>query len=655
MNTVRIIARVRPLLNGEINKDVVVHAEGTTISMPNPKNENENFTFPFNAVHNMESSQTHLFAEVSSTVKHLFGGNDVTIFAYGATGSGKTYTMRGEGASTERGIIPRLLAAIYRRGTELERKTVGKTTMIATMSYYEIYNDKVFDLFVSPDKRTLSGLPLRDNGGKTVVVGLVEKEIKTAMEFEKLYSKANTNRSTSATKLNAHSSRSHAIVCVRVATTNCETGERRAGTISCIDLAGSEDNRRTANDKERMTESASINKSLFVLAQCVEAMTKKQNRIPYRESKMTRILSLGQNNGLTVMILNLAPTKAFHMDTLSALNFANRAKKIELKPADTDYILPDRPIRAFGTTKGNIQPLTARSLGEKSQGATRAPLAGKSLHKLTSSGMSKIQYEQNIDDLVAKKVEEILTARGLNEPVKPPLSDMDDIISKRLELLEKRVDKKADVKTEGLTYAIMAKQHVVCGESSSALKMYQLALEYFPGQQKLMDNIATLRREKSHINAKSEESVTKRRTSFTRQEVYVSEQAFTTPMRTISKKAFKVFTDNENSDFMDSFEEEGVEWEDQMDEDYVPPVDITQTPRTAQLLDIVNSEDIVQIMKLKGVGKKRAEAMARHVRELREASDEDGDFPAIKDLQELGMIRGISKTMVDNMRGGLMT
>lgn len=619
MNTVRIIARVRPLLNGEINKDIVVHADGTAISMPNPKNENENFTFPFNAVHNMESSQTQLFAEgklgfrgdfrgdcrstivlhadglmlhtVASILKHLFGGNDVTIFAYGATGSGKTYTMRGGVPSAERGIIPRLLAAIYRRGAELERKN---TTMTATMSYYEIYNDKVFDLFVSPDKRTPSGLPLRDNGGKTVVVGLVEKEIKTAMEFEKLYSKANTNRSTSATKLNAHSSRSHAIVCVRVATMNCETGERRAGTISCIDLAGSEDNRRTANDKERMTESASINKSLFVLAQCVEAMTKKQSRIPYRESKMTRILSLGQNNGLTVMILNLAPTKAFHMDTLSALNFANRAKKIELKQAETDY--PDRSIRTFGTTKGNIQPLAARSLGEKSQGATRAPLAGKSLHKLAFSGMAKIHHEQlqNFDDLVAKKVEEILTARGLNEPVKAALPDVSDNINKRLELLEKMVDKKADVKTEGLTYAIMAKQHVDRGESSSALKYYQLALEYFPGQPKLMDNIATLRREKSPPNAKSEESITKRRTSIIRKEVYTSEQAFATPMRAISKKAFKVFAD----DFVDSFDEE-VEWEDQMDEDYVPPMDIAQTPRTAQLLDIVNSDDIMQIMQLK--------------------------------------------------------
>lgn len=188
--------------------------------------------------------------------------------------------------------------------------------MTATMSYYEIYNDKVFDLFMPPEKRTPSGLPLRDNGGKTVVVGLTEKEISSLKEFETLYDKANNNRSTSATKLNAHSSRSHAIICVRVVIENRDTGETRVGTVSCIDLAGSEDNRRTANDKERMTESASINKSLFVLAQCVEAMTKKQNRIPYRESKMTRILSLGQNNGLTVMILNLAPTKAFHMDTL---------------------------------------------------------------------------------------------------------------------------------------------------------------------------------------------------------------------------------------------------------------------------------------------------------------------------------------------------
>jgi len=148
--------------------------------------------------------------------------------------------------------------------------------MSAIMSYYEIYNDKVYDLFETPEKRTLGGLPLREQNGKTHVVGLTETEITTLKEFEALYDKANSNRSTSATKLNAHSSRSHAIICVRVELRNNTNGDVKVGTVSCIDLAGSEDNRRTANDKERMVESASINKSLFVLSQCVEAMTKKQ-------------------------------------------------------------------------------------------------------------------------------------------------------------------------------------------------------------------------------------------------------------------------------------------------------------------------------------------------------------------------------------------
>ena len=89
-------------------------------------------------------------------------------------------------------------------------------------------------------------------------------------------------------------------------------------TASAIDLAGSEDNRRTDNVRERMVESASINKSLFVLAKCVEAIGSNSARIPYRESKMTRILSLGQNNGLTIMILNLAPTRQFHLDCTSS-------------------------------------------------------------------------------------------------------------------------------------------------------------------------------------------------------------------------------------------------------------------------------------------------------------------------------------------------
>lgn len=138
---------------------------------------------------------------VSPTVKHLFNGYDITLFAYGVTGTGKTHTMRGGKTLAERGVIPRLLSGIYRRSRKIEKDAKNETTVNVTMSYYEIYNDKVFDLFEAPDKRTMTGLQLRDNGGKTVVVGLTERPCESLKEFEKLYSEANVNRSTSATKV----------------------------------------------------------------------------------------------------------------------------------------------------------------------------------------------------------------------------------------------------------------------------------------------------------------------------------------------------------------------------------------------------------------------------------------------------------------------
>lgn len=138
---------------------------------------------------------------VAPSVKHLFNGFDMTIFAYGVTGTGKTHTMRGGKSLAERGVIPRMLSAIYRRARKIEKDSDGETTVEVAMSYYEIYNDRVFDLFEAPEKRTASGLPIRDNHGKTVVVGLSERPCSSLKEFEQSYDLANINRSTSATKV----------------------------------------------------------------------------------------------------------------------------------------------------------------------------------------------------------------------------------------------------------------------------------------------------------------------------------------------------------------------------------------------------------------------------------------------------------------------
>ena len=154
---------------------------------------------------------------MAPTIKHLFNGFDVTIFAYGSTGTGKTHTMRGGKTLAERGVIPRLLSGIYRRGRRIEKDSGGQTTVEIALSYYEIYNDKVFDLFEAPEKRTLAGLPLRDSNGKTIVVGLTQRPCENLKAFEKLYDHANVNRSTGATKVSSCVPKSVLIVLTSVA------------------------------------------------------------------------------------------------------------------------------------------------------------------------------------------------------------------------------------------------------------------------------------------------------------------------------------------------------------------------------------------------------------------------------------------------------
>ncbi|KAH6649211.1 hypothetical protein F5144DRAFT_552365, partial [Chaetomium tenue] len=137
----------------------------------------------------------------------------------------------------------------------------------------------------------------------------------------------------------------------------------KESTASAIDLAGSEDNRRTDNGKERLVESAAINKSLFVLSQCIDAISRGDKRIPYRESKMTRILSLGQNNGITVMILNLAPIRSYHLDTLSSLNVSSRAKRIEVREIENEIVYKQAPrtnsggLGGIGVLRQPLRPL----------------------------------------------------------------------------------------------------------------------------------------------------------------------------------------------------------------------------------------------------------------------------------------------------------
>lgn len=654
--------------------------------------------------------------------------------------------MRGGKSLAERGVIPRLLSAIYRRARKIEKDAAGETQVEVAMSYYEIYNDRVFDLFEPTEKRTAAGLPIRDNNGKTVVVGLTEQPCETLKEFEKMYDEANLNRSTSATKLNAHSSRSHAILCVRV--TQTTGNETRISTASAIDLAGSEDNRRTDNNKDRLVESASINKSLFVLAQCVEAISKKQSRIPYRESKMTRILSLGQNNGLTVMILNLAPVRSYHLDTLSSLNFANRTKKIEVNEIENQPFFRDlpakksdgpsssavngpsinrqplrpkllsqnshlkevttnvaKPTKQFAVYTDKAKPTKPSNLANTSQARSAVPSIkspkrtsseantgfgrpskafrrddGAKSSKATEAAMSK----DAIEALIQQKVSEALAERADSTTVSnsEPISDE---MQKRLEALEKRVEGQETERAEGLQYLLMAKQHQVRGEDASALKMYQLALPHFPGNEKLVRKVSALqekiaakkadKRSQSPAPAKctaaspapvertaprrkaktedddsyhevqepqaadddEDEFVYRPRTKIRRPHNAKLTRPVTMPLLpTQSDLSFK-HTPAQESDASDS-------------EDELAHALTAQTPRTKYLLNIINTKDVSQIKLLKGVGAKKAEAIVNCLCDLEDESGSDG---RVRSLGQLGKLRGVGVKTVENMRSGL--
>ncbi|KAK5625647.1 hypothetical protein RRF57_001363 [Xylaria bambusicola] len=709
--SVRVVARIRPLLEKELDKDIIVRPASnddgnttTVVKIPNPRNESEEFSFTFNSVYDQPTTQDELFtAEVAPHLKSLFLGLDVTIFAYGVTGTGKTHTMRGGLKLADRGVIPRLLSGVFRRAKKTMKDSNGETSVAVALSYYEIYNDKVYDLLEPVEKRTPSGLPLRaEANGKTVVAGLSERPCQDLKDFEKLYIEANTNRVTAATKLNAHSSRSHAILRVKVMQI---TGDMiRESTASAIDLAGSEDNRRTENGKERLVESAAINKSLFVLSQCIDAIARGERRIPFRESKMTRILSLGQNNGITIMILNLAPLRSYHLDTLSSLNVSSRAKRIEVREIENEIVYkqpprstmnagsniarqplrplanahninagaavaaaakpPDRPVKAFSVYTDKAKPAPApRSANtavkrspkphkrpSDSDGGSRPskitrpelvrPASIPRQLKPSQPSQPSISADQ-IEAMVEKKVSEILAARTQSAPTPQELSDD---VKRRLEALERRIDdgRHDDTRSEGLRFLLMARQHKERGENTSALKMYEMALPYFPGQAKLLGKIEKL---KACIAAERGNQYTE-----------ITESTERIP----EKKTRKV----DRSSEVDKDVYSVAEADDDDDENYVAKSKkrakkakatkvvsdsvIEEGPISQALLDIINSRDLSMIMRLQGLGPKKARDLVQYLEVQSENSDR------IETLVQLRTIPGMGGRTVERAYEGLV-
>ncbi|XP_073418101.1 kinesin-like protein KIF3C isoform X1 [Dendrobates tinctorius] len=289
-------------------------------------------TFTFDAVYDASSKQADLYDEtVRPLIDSVLQGFNGTIFAYGQTGTGKTYTMQGLWVETEkRGVIPNSFDHIF---THISRSQ--NQQYLVRASYLEIYQEEIRDLLCKDQTKKLE---LKENPESGVYIkdlsSFVTKNVK---EIEHVMNLGNQSRSVACTNMNEYSSRSHTIFVITIECSEVGVdGEEhiRVGKLNLVDLAGSERQSKTGANGERPKEASKINLSLSALGNVISSLVDgRSTHIPYRDSKLTRLLqdSLG-GNAKTIMVATLGPASHHYDETLSTLRFANRAKNIKNKP-----------------------------------------------------------------------------------------------------------------------------------------------------------------------------------------------------------------------------------------------------------------------------------------------------------------------------------
>ncbi|CAN2389888.1 Belongs to the TRAFAC class myosin-kinesin ATPase superfamily. Kinesin family [Pristimantis euphronides] len=336
--SVRVVVRCRPMNSKEtaagFDKVVDVDVKFGQVSVRIQKGASNELpkTFTFDAVYDGNSKQVELYDETfRPLVDSVLLGFNGTIFAYGQTGTGKTYTMEGiKGDLENRGVIPNSFDHVF---THISRS--HNQQYLVRASYLEIYQEEIRDLLSKDQAKRLELKERSDTG--VYVKDLSSFVTKSVKEIEHVMNVGNQNRSVGATNMNEHSSRSHAIFMITIECSELGLdGENhiRVGKLNLVDLAGSERQTKTGAQGERLKEATKINLSLSALGNVISALVDgRSTHIPYRDSKLTRLLqdSLG-GNAKTVMVANIGPASYNVEETLTTLRYSNRAKNIKNKP-----------------------------------------------------------------------------------------------------------------------------------------------------------------------------------------------------------------------------------------------------------------------------------------------------------------------------------
>ncbi|KAK4481021.1 hypothetical protein RD792_011889 [Penstemon davidsonii] len=333
---VQVVLRCRPLNEDEkkTRTNQVISCDELNqqvTATPNNSNKLMDRTFVFDKVFGPTSQQKELYDDVvGPTINEVLEGYSWTIFAYGQTGTGKTYTMEGEGRKEKNGqfhknagVIPRAVQHIF---DILESK---KADYSVKVTFLELYNEEITDLLASDEKKRPLVL-MEDGKGFVFVRGLEEEIVSTANEIYTILEKGSSKKHTAETLLNKQSNRSHSIfsITIQIKESSSDGSELiKCGKLNLVDLAGSENILRSGAREIRAREAGEINKSLLTLGRVINALADNS------ESKLTRLLrdSLGGKTK-TCMIATISPSVLSLEETLGTLDYAFRAKSIKNTP-----------------------------------------------------------------------------------------------------------------------------------------------------------------------------------------------------------------------------------------------------------------------------------------------------------------------------------
>ncbi|XP_034437294.1 kinesin-like protein KIF3B [Hippoglossus hippoglossus] len=446
--SVKVVVRCRPMNEkeraNEFERVVSVNVKLGQIIVRNPNEASASSpptVFTFDSVYNWNSKQIDLYNKsFRPLVNSVLLGFNGTIFAYGQTGTGKTYTMEGLRNDPERrGVIPNAFDHIF---THISRSQ--NQQYLVRASYLEIYQDEIKDLLSKDQSHRLELSERPDTG--VFVKDLSSFVTKSVQEIEHVMKVGNQNRSVGATNMNEHSSRSHAIFVITVECSELGVdGENhiRVGHLNLVDLAGSERQAKTGAEGERLKEATKINQSLFALGNVMSALVDgRTSHIPYRDSKLTRLLqdSLG-GNACTVMVANIGPASYNMEETLTTLRYSNRAKNIKNKPRINDDP-KDALLREFQEEIARLKAQLKKRSGEKKKKKQRR--AGEGSNGEDLEGETEDDDEDGDDNGDYWREQQLKLERERNAI----MEDHSLVAEEKVQLLKEKEKKMEDLRRE---------------------------------------------------------------------------------------------------------------------------------------------------------------------------------------------------------------